>query len=81
MSTEADELITRLGRIKEDNEGSLVAARADRCVDHYLTRMNKIAMQAAAHMAADTEAVGLSRVHVYESRCILRLRDNCLLCS
>ena len=33
MSTEADELITRLGRIQEDNEGSLVAARADRWVD------------------------------------------------
>ena len=33
VSTEADELITRLGRIQEDNEGSLVAARADRWVD------------------------------------------------
>ena len=42
---------------------------------------NKIAIQAGAHMAADKEAVGLSRVHVYESKYIPPLRDNCLLCS
>ena len=36
-----------------------------------LTRFNKIAIQARAQMAADKEAVGLSRV----------LRDNCLFCS
>ena len=29
-------------------------------------------------MAADMEYVGLSRVHVYEYKCILPLRDNCL---
>ena len=29
-------------------------------------------------MAADKKAVGLSRVHIYESKCILPLRDNCL---
>ena len=32
-----------------------------------------IAIQATAQMAADKEAVGLSRVHMYESRCILPL--------
>ena len=32
---------------------------------------NKIAIQARAQMAADKEAVGLSRVHMYESKCIL----------
>ena len=30
-----------------------------------LTRFNKIAIQATADMAADKEAVGLSRVHVH----------------
>ena len=30
-------------------------------------------------MAAVKEAVGLSRVHVYESQCILPLRDNCIM--
>ena len=39
-----------------------------------LTRFNKIAIQARAQMAADKEAVGLSRVHMYESKCILHLR-------
>ena len=46
-----------------------------------LTRFNKIAIQARAQMAAVKEAVGLSRVHIYESKCILPLRDNCLFCS
>ena len=46
-----------------------------------LTRFDKIAIQARAQMAADNEAVGLLRVHMYESKCILPLRDNCLLCS
>ena len=43
---------------------------------------NKIAIQATAQMAADKEAVGLSRVHIYEYRpkCILPLRDTCLSC-
>ena len=40
------------------------------------TRFNKIAIQATAQMAADKEAVGLSRVHMYESKCMLPLRDN-----
>ena len=47
----------------------------------YIFRFNKIAIQARAQMAADKEAVGLSRVHMYESKCILPLRDNCLFCS
>ena len=34
-----------------------------------------------SEMAVDKEAVGLSRVHMYESKCILPLRDNYLLCS
>ena len=34
-------------------------------------RFNKIAIQAAADVAADKEAVVLSRVHMYESKCIL----------
>ena len=37
-----------------------------------LTRFNKIATQARAQAAADNDAVGLSRVHMYESKCILR---------
>ena len=37
----------------------------------YIFRFNKIAIQARAQMAADKEAVGLSRVHMYESKCIL----------
>ena len=40
----------------------------------------KIVIQARAHMVADKEAVGLSRVHMYESKCILPLRDNCIIC-
>ena len=32
-------------------------------------------------MAADKKAVGLSRVHMYESKCILPLRDNDLCCK
>ena len=36
-----------------------------------LTRFNKIAVQAIAQMAADKEAVGLSRVNMYKSKCIL----------
>ena len=35
------------------------------------TIFNKIAIQPTAQMAADKEAVGLSRVHMYESKCIL----------
>ena len=38
-----------------------------------------IAILATAQMATDEEAVGLSRVHMNESKCILR--DNCLLCT
>ena len=34
---------------------------------------NKISIQARAQMAADKEAVGLSRVHEYESKCNLPL--------
>ena len=49
--------------------------------ERYRTRFNKISIQATAQMAADKEAIGLSRVHMYESKCILPLRANCLLCS
>ena len=38
-------------------------------------RFNKIAIE---EIAADKEAFGLSRVHMYESKCSLPLRDNCL---
>ena len=51
------------------------------CISKCLTIFNKIAIQATAQMVVDKEAVGLSRVHVYESRCIMPLRDNCLFCS
>ena len=47
----------------------------------YLTRFNKITIRARAQMAADKEGVGLSRVHMNESKCILPLRDNCIFCS
>ena len=47
----------------------------------FVTRFNKFAIQARAQMAADKEAVGLSRVHTYESKCIKHLRDDCLFCS
>ena len=43
-----------------------------------LQRLNKIAIQATAQMASGKEAVGLSRVHTYESKCNLPFRDNCL---
>ena len=43
-------------------------------------RFNKIPIQARAQMAADKEAVGLSIVHMYESKCVLPLRDYCLWC-
>ena len=47
----------------------------------YLTGFNKtifntIAIQATAYLAADKESVGLSRVHMCESKCIPPLRDN-----
>ena len=42
---------------------------------------NKIAIQARSQMATDKKAVGLSRVHMYEYKCNLSLRDNCLFCS
>ena len=32
-----------------------------------LTRFNKIAIHATAQMAEDKEAVGISRVHMYDS--------------
>ena len=32
-------------------------------------------------MDADEEAVGLMRVHMYESKCIMPLRDNYLVFS
>ena len=38
---------------------------------HVLTRFNTIAIQARAQLAADREAVDLSRVRMYESKCIL----------
>ena len=40
-------------------------------------RFNKIVTQATAQMAADKEGVSLSssRVHMYESKCILPVRD------
>ena len=44
-----------------------------------LTRFNKSAIQAIAQkMAVDNEAVDLSRVHTYQYKCNLPLRDNCL---
>ena len=45
-----------------------------------LTIFNKIAIQARAEMAADKYVVGLSRVHMYESKCILSLPAHCLFC-
>ena len=47
----------------------------------HLTRFNKIAIQATGQMAGDKEAIGFSRVHMYESKFVLPLRDNCLLFS
>ena len=46
-----------------------------------LTRFNEIAIQARVQMDAHKKAVGLSRVHMYESKCSLLLRDNRLFCS
>ena len=40
-----------------------------------LTIFNKIAIQATAQMDANNEAVGLSGVHMYESKRILPLYD------
>ena len=36
--------------------------------EYDLTRCNKIAIQATAQMAADKEAIGLSRIHTYQSK-------------
>ena len=47
----------------------------------HLTRFNQIAIQARAQMAADKEAVGLSRVHMYESKRIPPLRNKCIFYS
>ena len=47
---------------------------------HETRTFNKIAVQAKAQMAADKEARVLSRVYMYESKCILPLRDDCLYC-
>ena len=41
---------------------------------------NKIVIHATAQMATEKEAGGISRVHMYESKCILPLQDNCLKC-
>ena len=49
------------------------------CQHSYITRFNNIAIQARAQMATDKEAVGLSKVHMYESKCIMPLQDNCTL--
>ena len=38
-----------------------------------LNETNKIAIQATAQMAADKEAVGLSRVYMYQYKCILHI--------
>ena len=46
-----------------------------------LARFNTIAIQATGQMVGDNEAVGLSRVHMYDSKCILPLRENCIFCS
>ena len=43
-----------------------------------LTIFNKIAIQTRAEMAADKYVVGLSRLKMYESKCILSLPGNCL---
>ena len=50
--------------------------------DGRLTTFIKIAIQARAQMAADKEAVGISTVHMYESksRPILPQEANCLFC-
>ena len=50
-------------------------------MQEYSTRLNKIAIQATAQMAADKEAVGLLRVHMYGTKRVLPLRDNCILFS
>ena len=46
---------------------------------HHLARFNNIAMQVTARRAADKEAVGLLRVHMYKSKCIRP--SNSLFCS
>ena len=38
-------------------------------------------VEATAQMAADTEAIGLSRVHMYESKCILSILLILLECT
>ena len=40
---------------------------------HCLTRFNKIAIQGAPQMAVDKEAISLSRVYSYYSKCNLPL--------
>ena len=42
-------------------------------VYHFLTRFNKIAIQGAPQMAVDKEAIRLSRVYSFYSKCNLPL--------
>ena len=46
-----------------------------------LTIFNRIAIQTRAEMSADKYVVGLSRLQMYESKCILSLPGKCLFCS
>ena len=50
------------------------------CIIDGLTIFSKIAIQGTPQMAADKEAITLSRVYSYHSNCNLLLRDICLFC-
>ena len=47
----------------------------------YLTRFNNIVIEGTPQTAADKEAISLSRVKSYHSKCNPPLRDICLFCS
>ena len=46
-----------------------------------LLMIQHVLTQPTAYMAADKKAVGLSRIHMHESKCILPLGDNYLFSS
>ena len=67
----------------KNRQGSHRKGGGEQIDERHCTRrwINKIAIQATAQMAADKEALGLSRVHMYESNCILPpLQGDCLFC-
>ena len=63
----------------EPQEETLITAYFLSLNTKLLTRFNTIGIQATAQIAVEKEPVCLSKVHMYEYKGILLLRDNCLI--